>query len=169
MKSLYESFTGCSSLTSIEIPTTLIYVSSDKNLFFGNGKGPFENCTNLRDIFFREGTTEIANYICKGSEIENVHIPEGVKIIGQRAFDDCNNIKNIILPEGVEKIYDDAFYCYNLESIFIPKSVNYIGDHVFRNVNTIIYYEGTQDEWKQIGSDYSKYNIIYNYKPENNN
>lgn len=63
-----------------------------------------------------------------------VVIPDGVKIIGERAFENCRNIEKVIIPDGVTEIGKFAFYwCSALLDISIPKSVEIIGDEAFYN------------------------------------
>lgn len=64
--------------------------------------------------------------------VTEVVIPDGVKIIGERAFENCRNIESVIIPDGVTEIGKFAFYlCSALLDISIPKSVEKIGDEAF--------------------------------------
>ena len=61
-----------------------------------------------------------------------VHIPEGVKEIGECAFKDKTNVTKIILPEGLEKIGNSAFErCINISNIAFPNSLKAIGKKAF--------------------------------------
>ena len=75
---------------------------------------------------------EILGWACFGGKlIENITIPNSVKIIGTGAFEQCSRLKEIIIPESVENIQFAAFsHCSSLTSIFIPKSVVIIGDEL---------------------------------------
>ena len=47
-------------------------------------------------------------------------IPEGVKVIEDKAFQGCTSLKSITIPESVTKIGERAFSgCTSLESIII--------------------------------------------------
>lgn len=71
--------------------------------------------------------------LIKGNDVEDCHIPYGVKIICRDAFKDAKNIKNLYVPETVEEIEDNAFHGLNIESVHIPKSVSKWGEDVFFN------------------------------------
>ncbi len=69
-----------------------------------------------------------------GEKLENVILPDTVKIIGGGAFSSCRALQRVELSSGVEYIEEAAFYSSkNLKSISIPASVNYIGDHAFES------------------------------------
>lgn len=66
--------------------------------------------------------------------VAEVVIPEGVKIIGERAFENCRNIESVTIPDGVTEIGKFAFYwCSSLLNISVPESVETIGDEAFYN------------------------------------
>lgn len=66
--------------------------------------------------------------------VTEVIIPDGIKIIGERAFENCRNIEKVIIPDGVTEIRKFAFYwCSSLMDISIPKSVETIEDEAFYN------------------------------------
>jgi hypothetical protein len=59
-------------------------------------------------------------------------IPDGVKVIGDRAFDNCTALKSLTLPEGLEKIEERAFYgCESLTELVVPEGVTEIGTNAF--------------------------------------
>ncbi len=64
--------------------------------------------------------------------LEEVTIPNTVKVIAGEAFFACQFLKKVSLPNGLEKIYYEAFRsCGVLESICIPESVTMIGNGAF--------------------------------------
>lgn len=74
----------------------------------------------------------INNVLIKYNGSENeVRIPDGVTIIGEKAFEYCT-CERIIIPQSVTQIDDHAFeFCENLTSVSIPNSVTKIGNWVF--------------------------------------
>lgn len=67
--------------------------------------------------------------------IEEVVLPNTIRIIGEKAFNMCSNLKYINIPESVEKISNLAFYESLIrQTIYIPKSVKSIGYQAFYNV-----------------------------------
>ena len=61
-------------------------------------------------------------------------IPNGTKIIKNKAFYRNADLTQIEIPYGVTEIGDEAFYyCYNLKRITIPNSVKVIGMRAFQD------------------------------------
>ena len=83
-----------------------------------------------------EGTTNIN---CKfSSYLEEVILPESVKVINTKAFYWCLALKKINLPSNLEKIGDAAFDgCSSLEEIVIPGTVKRIGTVAFRGCHSL--------------------------------
>jgi len=69
--------------------------------------------------------------LIKCNDVEDCHIPYGVKIVAKEAFKDAKNIKNLYIPNSVEEIEQYAFSCLPIESVYIPKSVISIGEGAF--------------------------------------
>ena len=152
-----EAFAYCTALTSIEIPKSLDEVT------IGNyWRGAFFKCSNLNNVTFEEGTTEIAKWLfaeCDGlseitipdtvtvieggafylcSNLEKVIIPDSVTEISYRAFDGCTSLESIIIPDSVTFIGNYSFAgCTSLESIVIPDSVTWIGGSAFSNCTSL--------------------------------
>lgn len=79
------------------------------------------------------------------NEIEDCHIPNGVKIVTSKAFINAKKIKNLYIPNSVEVIEDMAFSDLQIERVYIPKSIKKWGKYVFfgcRNLKTVHIEEG---------------------------
>lgn len=64
--------------------------------------------------------------------VEEVVVPQGVKIIGDETFLNCTGLKRVVLPTSLHFIGQKAFrQCTNLEEVVVPEGVNTIGDEVF--------------------------------------
>lgn len=73
-----------------------------------------------------------------GSNINNVTIPDGVKIINRAAFSGCRSLTSITIPDSITSIDKGAFYsCESLKSIDIPNSVTSIGENAFNNCSSL--------------------------------
>ena len=124
------AFHGCSSLTSIEIPTSVTSIGGEA----------FSGCSSLISINIPEGVTSIGSDAFRGcSSLTSINIPEGVISIGYGAFWDCSGLKKITIPNSVTSIGDKAFSgCSSLTSINIPEGVTSIGDKAFSGCSSLI-------------------------------
>ena len=122
-------------------------------------KSSLENIKNLENITipyvhwkvfkklpypYKKITITSAKSIGKGAfkdiqSLEEVSIPDNVKIIPESAFENCTNLKTFKISENVRTIKDYAFKgCENLE-IEIPKTVKTVGIGVFDGVKKVTY------------------------------
>lgn len=62
--------------------------------------------------------------------LTEVRIPQGVKVIGEKAFAQCDNVQVVELSDTVEEIEDGAFLkCGKVNEITIPENVKEIGEN----------------------------------------
>ena len=126
------AFSGCSSLTSIEIPSSVTSI----------GMCAFSDCSSLTSIEIPSSVTSIGEYVFSDcSSLTSIEIPSSVTSIGDYAFNNCDSLTSIEIPSSVTNIGDYAFSgCSNLTSIEIPSSVTSIGEYAFawcRNLTSI--------------------------------
>ena len=137
-----NAFYGCSGVTSVTIPNTIIYI----------GYYAFEGCYNLTDLTIPNSVININEgafhgtawydnlpeglvyaglvaYKYKGAMPEHTHleIREGTVSITCDAFSYCDGLVSVTIPNSVTDIYSLAFYrCSNLTSVSIGNSVCYL-------------------------------------------
>jgi len=73
--------------------------------------------------------------------------------IAKMAFSDCSNLTTIFI-QNVEWLGNYAFSgCSSLSNITLPENIKFIGDGCFLGCEalTIVNYNGTEAQWKQIG------------------
>ncbi|MCR4671705.1 MAG: leucine-rich repeat protein [Lachnospiraceae bacterium] len=158
------AFDGCSNLTYADLPEGLTFI----------GEFAF-NITGLKEIVLPSTLTEIGQGALSGTQIKTIAFPESIASYGNGVLEFCyklnsvtlpDNIKNIpdsffnntnlariYLPDGMESIEKSAFYmCTNLASVRIPASVKEIGYGAFTYCYklTDVYYQGSEEDWKQI-------------------
>ncbi len=64
--------------------------------------------------------------------LEDVTIPDTVRIIEEEAFAKCEGLMSVVIPSSVVEIGQRAFFgCTRLTGIYIPESVIRIGDEAF--------------------------------------
>ncbi len=140
--SINDVFSGCNSLTSINIATgNKKYTSVDGVIFdkdiavlvrYPIGK-------NETKYTIPDGVTNIGDNAFMGcSSLKSITMPNSVASIGDNAFADCNNLTDITLHDGVTSIGDYMFMnCENLTSVTIPDGVTRIGDYTFMNCGSL--------------------------------
>ncbi len=135
-----NAFEGCSSLTSVAIPdSVIIYI-------YGINEWAFEGCSSLAEILVSAGNatysaedgvlfdrdkTELMCYPAGKAEIA-YEIPDSVASISDCAFYGCSSLTSVTIPDSVTSIGSYAFEgCSSLTSITIPSSVMSIENGVF--------------------------------------
>ncbi|MCQ2215901.1 MAG: leucine-rich repeat domain-containing protein [Bacteroidales bacterium] len=119
----YSAFSGCSSLTSVEIPSSVTSIDN----------GAFSGCSGLTSVVISSSETSITDGTFSGcSGLTSVVIPSSVTSIGNWAFEGCSSLTSVDIPSSVTSIYGGAFSgCSGLTSVEIPSRVTEIGDGAF--------------------------------------
>ncbi len=159
----YSAFSGCSSLTSVTIPTFAIRYIPKTNLQTvvitrgaTIGEKAFEDCSSLTSITIGNSVTRIGESAFAGcSSLTSITIPDSVTSIGSGAFSGCSgltsvtiptfairyipktNLQTVVITRGAtigEKAFED---CSSLTSITIGNSVTYIGYSAFEDCSSL--------------------------------
>ena len=103
-------FSGCTGLTSVEIPNSVTSI----------GSSAFHNCKGLTSVAIPNSVTSIgggAFYGCTG--LTSMTIPDSVTSMGVRAFSGCTGLTSVTIPDSVTSIGSEAFSgCSNLTSVY---------------------------------------------------
>ena len=133
------AFSGCTGLTSINIPESVTTI----------GFETFSYCNSLTSIIIPKSVTtfDICNFLnCRS--LASIVIPESVTTLGYGVFAGCDSLISITIPESVTFIGDSAFsWCSSLTFVTIPKSVVHIGELSFSacsNLTSIIIPESVE-------------------------
>ena len=153
-----HAFLGCTALSSIDLPDTLLRIAS----------GAFTACANLSGIFIPAAVNTIeegafswcsrmtaidvdpnnANFEsrngvlfnkdysvmirCPGGMPGNYAVPDGVVELAPAAFSGCREMSGVEIPDGVLRIGESAFYgCAGLTNVLLPPSVTNVADRAF--------------------------------------
>ena len=117
-------FWGCTNLTSVTIPNTVIIIQD----------GAFGDCSSLTEITIPNSVTNIglnAFYNCSG--LTEITIPNSVTSIGNLAFQRCSSLTSVTIPNSVTSIGSGAFSgCTSLTSVHITDleswfNINFLG------------------------------------------
>lgn len=130
-------FFRCKNLKKILVDENNQFYSSSENneILYNKEKSILISFPSVSGkIELENGITIISEYAFSNSDLEEIIIPEGVKVIGVGAFDGCEKLEKIILPKSLEEIRHFAFSdCPNLTSIN---------------------YKGTQEQWEKINKKF---------------
>jgi len=123
------AFYGCSSLTSITIPSSVTAI----------GSYAFVNCSGLTSFEIPAGVTSIEiGTFGDCINLESVVIPNSVITIGTWAFLRCNKLNNVTLPNNLSSIGKDAFQdCTSLTEIEFPNSMTSTGEGIFNGCSAL--------------------------------
>ena len=121
--SLGESFYGCSSLTSITIPSSVTSL----------GRLCFSGCSSLTSINIPSSVTSLGRSCFSGcSSLTSITIPSSVISLGEYCFDSCSGLTSVSIPSSVTSLGECCFYgCSRLNSVTIPSSVTSLGSSCF--------------------------------------
>ena len=117
------AFSGCDSLTSIEIPDGITSI----------GDGAFWDC-RLTSITIPDSVTSIGGSAFRECPLSSITFGDNSQLtsIGSSAFYGCDTLLSITIPDSVTRIGYYAFrFCSSLTSIMIPDSVTRIGQYAF--------------------------------------
>ena len=107
------AFSGCTSLTSITIPSSVTSIGNDA----------FSDCTSLTSIIIPNSVTSIGNRAFSDcTSLESIEIPNSVTSIGNFAFSFCISLTSIEIPSSVTSIGYDAFMLCSRLTIYCEVS-----------------------------------------------
>ncbi len=130
---IWQPFSGCQNLTSIEVdPENPYYYSKGNCLIKTDGKTLVGGCKGSV-IPEDDGILAIDDQAFYGQTgLTGIAIPDSVKTIGYSAFCECSSLKKITIGKNVKTIDPYAFYhCTSLAEITLPNSVKTIGEEAF--------------------------------------
>lgn len=134
-------FFGCTSLTSIKIPTTVenigeaafykcVALKSATIESAGTiGSEAFYECLYLENVTIK-CAKEIGYRAFYKTGIKSIVVPSTVTSIGEQAFYDCESLSAITFNNGLSSIADEAFAnCISLKKVVIPSTVTTLGSN----------------------------------------
>lgn len=105
-------------------------------MYTGNGQSVPKDVVSVR---FHPSVTDVGYEVFMGcSELQEVVLNEGLKMIGQCAFAECTSLKSIKLPSTVTELTDNAFgNCNNLREVILHEGLKKIGRSVFAGCDSL--------------------------------
>lgn len=103
-----DAFYECKQLHTIHFPESLVSI----------GESAFCETWNLRSVKFPDGLARMDSYCFYHSGLEELVLPQALKVIREDSYVGCENLKKVTLPAGLEQIEKYAFFnCTNLEEV----------------------------------------------------
>ncbi|MBQ7725617.1 MAG: leucine-rich repeat domain-containing protein, partial [Clostridia bacterium] len=136
---IWQPFSGCQNLTSIEVdPENPYYYSKGNCLIKTDGKTLVGGCKGSV-IPEDDGILAIDDQAFYGQTgLTEIAIPNSVKTIGYSAFCECSSLKKVTIGKSVETIDPYAFYrCTNLAEITLPNSLKTMGEEAFSDCTAL--------------------------------
>lgn len=109
--SLSRVFSGCSSLTEVNIPQGVTNLSS-----------AFTRCSSLTEINIPEGVISLSRAFEDCTALKKINVPDGVTYLSE-AFRGCTSLVNVTLPDSVQNVSYAFQSCTSLKSVNIPANV----------------------------------------------
>ena len=126
-----SAFVDCSSLTSVEIPSSVTSI----------GSNAFNSCSSLEKVIFGEDSqlTEFGDRAFNDcSNLTSIELPSSVTYIGSGAFTGCSSLTSVEIPNGITEIESHTFAgCRNMEKVTIPNTVVTIGNNAFESCSSL--------------------------------
>jgi hypothetical protein len=112
-------FAGCSSLTSVILPSTLKKI----------GVNAFANCSSLTDMVLPDGLEVLNLYALKGcSQLRVDYLPESITTIGSDVFyENANMLDDVFLPNLTGTLNGGAFAKTNIKRVLDLGSITATG------------------------------------------
>lgn len=124
---------GCSSLSEIDLPSTLKMIS---------GSGAFEGATALTSIEFPKDVAfdDTITGVFEGcTSLTSVSLPASVTKIPSHMFDGCTSLTSVTALSEIESIGDGAFQdCLSLTGIDFPGTLTSIGSSAFQGCASLV-------------------------------
>ena len=102
-------------------------------LYSGEAVVAKELRTKLTCVRVAPHVTEISDYaLLDSTNLVEVHLNEGLQIIGYGAFERCSRLGSVTMPSTVAGLADRAFYgCSSLTDVQLNEDLQVIGEDVF--------------------------------------
>ena len=146
-----KAFRGCSSITSVTIPSTITSLSNEcfyncsrlssvtiPTSVTSFGDYCFYYCSALTSVTIPSSVKSLGAYCFAGSGLQSITIPSNVTSIGEWCFYYCRSLANVFVSAQTQSLPNYCFYdCSNLQNISISNSVKTIGGDCFYNCTSL--------------------------------
>lgn len=124
-----EAFSCCDDQLDLQVhPDNPCFSAKNGYLLSKDGKTLYGCTAKDGAVSVPDGVVEIGERAFGDSKITQVHLPEGVRRIGDMAFFFCPELHHIDLPDGLTSIGKKAFRDCGVEELVLAESVEQIGE-----------------------------------------
>ena len=135
-----RAFEGNKNIFTVHIGKNVEYIQTETFNYMSTPS--FHDCTNLTSITVspeNQTYTSINGLLCSKDGRSLLYVPVGIS-------------GRLDVPAGIETIGREAMhYAFSIKIVHIPKSVKKIGSDAFPIECTDVYYDGTEEQWNEIG------------------
>lgn len=123
-----KAFYDADKLTHITIPDSVRYI----------GEEAFGSCYALTSYTLGSGISQIPDGMFHNTALTEVHFPNWITGIGERAFSGCDALVSVTIPDHITQLGDSAFYdCNGLTQVTIGNGITSIGASAFNSCNAL--------------------------------
>ncbi|MEG2085408.1 MAG: leucine-rich repeat domain-containing protein [Clostridia bacterium] len=124
------------------------------------------NMQNINEVYLPEtlrvisdGAFENCNYLTY------VRVNNRLETIGNDAFSGCMSLSEFLFPSSLTSIGNNCFRGAKLKSVFLPKKLTKLGDNVFQgNMNISIYTQASKNSIQKKQSEWAnEFPVFYDY------
>lgn len=128
---LSSSFLPALAADEITSDSTLIIKRETKTI----SPRAYTDRTDIRRIVFEDGcgVASIGEYAFLGcGSIEEIVLPEGLKVVGEGCFRECESLRRIVFPESITRLPKGVCcWCGELREVVVSDKLEDIGSHAF--------------------------------------
>ena len=142
-------FYGCTSLTKLTIPNTVVSIGSSAFQASGIqsiripgtvkqiGSYLFEG-SELISAVLEEGITNIPYGAFYSTPLQTIEVPSTLTSIGKDAFYSCTSLSSFVFPEGLKSIGERAFESSGLKEAILPEGLEFLGESAFSKCSMLL-------------------------------
>lgn len=125
-------FYGCYKLSTIKVNPANTYLATDGKAIFNKDKTVLYTAIPVTSYNVPSTVRELRYYAFSNQkDITSITLPEGLVNISSYAFEFCSKLEHLVIPSTVDSIGENAFYsCSALQQINIPQGIKSLANEV---------------------------------------
>lgn len=125
-------FYGCYKLSTIKVNPANTYLATDGKAIFNKDKTVLYTAIPVTSYNVPSTVRELRYYAFSNQkDMTSITLPEGLVNISSYAFEFCSKLEHLVIPSTVDSIGENAFYsCSALQQINIPQGIKSLANEV---------------------------------------